>query len=141
VSDTRRALLGGALAAGALAAQTPEKKVHYRGEPPKTTPLFPGAVTYGNLVYISGHGVATGGIKEQTARVLDEIEQMLEKAGSSMRKALKVGIYLTDIRNYAEMNEVYLGRFGPEPPARTCLAVAAIPLRGCLVEIEVTAYI
>lgn len=141
MENTRRSMLGAALAAGALAADAPVKKLHFRRERPKTTPLFPSAVSYGNLVFISGHGVAEGDIKAQTSRVLDEIGQMLQQAGSSMQKALKVTVYLNDIRNYAEMNEVYLGRFGPEPPARTCVAVASIPLRGCMVEMDVIAYV
>jgi 2-iminobutanoate/2-iminopropanoate deaminase len=52
---------------------------------------------------------------------------------------VKCNVYLSDIAHYAEMNEAYRGRFGGQPPARTTVAVAAIPLKGCLVEIEVTA--
>jgi enamine deaminase RidA (YjgF/YER057c/UK114 family) len=50
-------------------------------------------------------------------------------------------VYLADIRDYAEMNEVYRGRFGADPPSRTTLAIANIPLKDCLVEIDCTAYI
>jgi enamine deaminase RidA (YjgF/YER057c/UK114 family) len=81
------------------------------------------------------------GIKAQTKKLLDEIEKILQMAGSSMQKVLKCNVYLADIRDYAEMNEVYRGRFGADPPARTTLAIANIPLKDCLVEIECTAYI
>lgn len=56
-----------------------------------------------------------------------------------MRMALKGDVFLRRIEDFAAMNEVYLGRFGAEPPARTTVAVAGIPLEGCLVEIEVIA--
>jgi enamine deaminase RidA (YjgF/YER057c/UK114 family) len=52
---------------------------------------------------------------------------------------LKCNVYLRHLEDYAAMNEVYRGRFGAEPPVRTTIAVAGIPLDGCLVEIEVIA--
>ena len=55
------------------------------------------------------------------------------------RKALKCNVFLRHLEDYAAMNEVYRGRFGPEPPVRTTVAVAGIPLDGCLVEIEIIA--
>jgi len=146
MKKSRRNLLGAALGAAALAPsaspQAPEKKVYFRGPKPKSTPLFPSAVTFGNMVFVSGHGVNNvAGAKAQTTRVLDEIEQILKGVGSSMGQVLKCNVYLSDIRNFAEMNEAYLGRFGPEPPARTTVEVANIPLKDCLVEIECIAYI
>ena len=147
MEDTRRDMIGAVLAAGVMApaagAQAPlEKKVHFRGPRPEKTPLFPSAVTYGNLVVVSGHGVNdVAGARAQTKKTLDQIEEILEKVGSSMRKVLKCNVYLTDIRDLAEMNEAYLGRFGPEPPVRTTLEVSNIPLKDCIVEIECIAYI
>jgi reactive intermediate/imine deaminase len=146
MKKSRRKILGAALGAGALAvpaqAQAPQKKLHFRGPKPEGVPLFPSAVSYGNMVYISGHGTnSVPGIREQTRKVLDDIKQILESAGSSMEKVLKCNVYLNDIRDYAAMNEVYRGSFGEAPPARTTLAIANIPLPGCLVEIEMTAYI
>jgi len=59
-----------------------------------------------------------------------------------MQKVLKVNVYLNDIKDYAGMNEVYLGRFGSEPPVRTTVAVAAGGVPGnSLVEIDCIAYI
>ena len=103
-------------------------------------PLYSEVITHGNTVYISGHGVNTSSdIRKQTAAVLDRIEKCLQTAGTSMRNVLKCNVYLRHLEDYAAMNEVYRGRFGPEPPVRTTLAVAGIPLDGCLVEIEVIA--
>ncbi len=63
-------------------------------------------------------------IKAHTEIVLKELEKELVKAGSSMDKVLKVTVFLNDIADYKGMNEVYKGRFGPNPPVRTTVAVA-----------------
>jgi enamine deaminase RidA (YjgF/YER057c/UK114 family) len=148
MNKTRRTLLGAAAGAGALAAPlataapaNSKKQVHYVREKPKGTPLFPSATSYGDLVFVSGHGVNdVHDVAEQTRRVLDEVRQALESAGSSMQNALKCNVYLADIRDYAAMNEAYRGSFGDDPPARTTIGIAAIPLPGCKVEIEVIAH-
>lgn len=145
MTTTRRrawkAAAAAALAAPAAAA-TSAKKVHYRGAKPETTPLYSPAVSYGNLLFISGRGVNdVEGIKAQTTRVLDEIQKALESAGSSMEKVLKCNVYLADLNDYAAMNEAYRGRFGAEPPVRTTVAVSGIPLKGAVVEIDVMAHI
>jgi enamine deaminase RidA (YjgF/YER057c/UK114 family) len=135
----------GALAAPAAAAQSStngrKKTVHHRGAKPTGTPLYSEIISYGDLVFISGHGTnKVGGIREQTAYVLDEIDKCLQTAGSSMKNALKCNVYLAKLDDYKAMNEVYLGKFGTEPPVRTTVAVAGIPLEGALVEIEVVAH-
>ena len=55
---------------------------------------------------------------------LKELEKELIKAGSSMEKVVKVNVYLDDIKDYKEMNDVFRGRFGKNPPVRTTVAVA-----------------
>lgn len=143
----RRKMLTGvtgvAAAAAAAQAQTgPEKKVHRRGPKPKQAPLFNGAVSYGNLLFIAGKGAHyPGDIKEHTKTVLDEIERELKNAGSSMDKVLKCNVYLHDLKDYAQMNEVFRGRFGEEPPVRTTIAAAGGIPGNSLVEIDVIAYI
>lgn len=125
----------------------PAKKVHYRGgkkperKPDQPPPLFSGAVSYGNLLYIAGKGAHyQGDIKQHTKTVLDEIEKELVNAGSSMDKVLKCNVYLANGADYQAMNEVFRGRFGEEPPVRTTIAAAWIP-GDSLVEIDVIAYI
>ena len=131
-----------ALPAGAEAqtrpAGAPVKKVHWSGgKPPEKTPLFSGVVSYGNLVFISGIGAHfEGDIKAHTKHVLDEIQKRLESVGSSMTKVLKVNVYLNDLKDYAGMNEMFLGRFGPEPPVRTTIAAAGGIPGNSLVEID-----
>jgi enamine deaminase RidA (YjgF/YER057c/UK114 family) len=72
---------------------------------------------------------------------LNEIKKKLEECGSSMDKALKVNVYLNDLKDYAAMNEVFKGRFGENPPVRTTVAPAGGIPGDSLVEIDVIAYI
>ncbi len=125
------------------AGDKPVKKVHYAsGKMPEKTPLFNGVVSYGNLVFISGIGAHfEGDIKAHTKHVLDEIQKNLERVGSSMEKVLKVNVYLNDLKDYAGMNEMFLGRFGPEPGVRTTIAAAGGIPGNSLVEIDCIAYI
>ena len=140
----------GAAAAAAVAATTatvsaqgekPVKKVHYRnGRTPEKPPLFNGTVSYGNLVFIAGVGYhQEGDIKVHTKAVLDQIQEQLESVGSSMEKVLKCNVYLNDLKDYAGMNEMFQGRFGPEPPVRTTIAAAGGIPGNSLVEIDVIA--
>jgi 2-iminobutanoate/2-iminopropanoate deaminase len=155
--SNRRAFLkkGPALAAAAAVAGSadvlaqgtttdkPTKKVHYAsGKPPEKTPLFNGVVSYGNLVFLSGIGAHfEGDIKAHTKHVLDEMQNNLERVGSSMEKVLKVNVYLNDLKDYAGMNEMFLGRFGAEPGVRTTIAAAGGIPGNSLVEIDCIAYI
>ncbi len=145
MKSTRRTLIAAAplfaaQAAEAAPASPAPKRVYYPSGKPKSTPLYSEVVSSGNFVFVSGHGVNTApGVREQTAAVLDYIEGALHSAGTSMKNAVKCNVFLRHLEDYAAMNEVYLGRFGPEPPVRTTVAVAGIPLEGCLVEIELIA--
>lgn len=141
----RRAFLAGAaavVAAPAQAAEKPAKKVVWTGgRKPDKTPLFSPVVTFGDLVFISGIGAHfAGDIKAHTAHVLNEIEQRLKEAGSLMEKVLKVNVYLNDLKDYKAMNEVFLGRFGAEPPVRTTIAAAGGIPGDSLVEIDCIAH-
>ena len=150
-TNRRRFIGSGATVAAAVTAaavpvaaqEKPVKKVHYRnGVKPEKTPLFNGTVSYGNLLFIAGVGYhSEGDIKVHTKNVLDQIQQQLERVGSSMEKVLKCNVYLNDLKDYAGMNEMFLGRFGDEPPVRTTIAAAGGIPGNSLVEIDVIAYI
>jgi len=128
-------------AAEAQSAQASKKVWWSGGKAPEKPPLFSGMVSYGNLLFLSGVGAHfEGDIKAHTKHVLDEIQKQLESAGSSMNKVLKAQVYLADLKDYAQMNEEFQGRFGPEPPVRTTVSVAGVPGKS-LVEIDVIAYI
>jgi 2-iminobutanoate/2-iminopropanoate deaminase len=148
---TRRRFLTAALPALALAApaaaqspgSTAQVRRVYRRPTQNPPPPYSSELSYGNLVFISGKGVGAGfqgDIKAQATRVLDQVEESLKAAGSSMDKVLKVNVYLSDIRNFEGMNEVYRPRFGPEPPVRTTIGGVDMP-DGGLVEIDCIAYI
>lgn len=138
-----KAAVGLAAVPGVAAAQsTATKKVHYKGEKPARAPLFSGAVSYGNLLFIAGKGAHfKGDITAHTKHVLDEVQKELENAGSSMDKVLKCNVYLNDLKDYKEMNAAFLGRFGDSPPVRTTIAAAGGIPGDSLVEIDVIAYI
>jgi 2-iminobutanoate/2-iminopropanoate deaminase len=113
--------------------------------PPAKGPYSPAIVANG-LVFVSGQGpidpasgeVVRGDIQTQTKLVLQNIEVILEEAGSSLGKALKTTVYLADIADFAAMNEVYATFFTSAPPARTTIQAAALPL-GIDVEVDVIA--
>jgi 2-iminobutanoate/2-iminopropanoate deaminase len=133
----------GEAAAQAAAGEKPVKKVLWNnGKRPEKQALFSPAVSYGNLLFISGIGAHfEGDIKAHTKHVLDEVEKKLVAAGSSMEKVLKVNVYLNDLKDYAGMNEMFLGRFGPDPGVRTTVACAGGIPGNSLVEIDCIAYI
>ena len=150
-NSNRRRFLGKGLAGAAAATvaavpvsaqEKANKKVLWKdGKRPEKTPLFSSTVAYGNLLFIAGVGAHfQGDIKAHTKSVLDSIQAQLEAAGSSMEKVLKCNVYLADLKDYTAMNEVFLGRFGPEPPVRTTIAAAGVP-GNSLVEIDVIACI
>ena len=105
------------------------------------------AMIVGNLVFTSGQipldpetGAMIGNnITEQTHRVCQNLEAVLTEAGSSLTCAVKTVCYLSDMENFAAFNEVYAQYF-TEKPARSCVAVKALP-KGALVEVEVIAEI
>jgi 2-iminobutanoate/2-iminopropanoate deaminase len=94
------------------------------------------AVRANGFVFVSGQGpvdpktgeVFRGDIKQQTRMVLESIRAILEAARSSMTKVVKTNVYLADIANFTAMNEVYAGFFPAEPPARTTIQAAKLPL-------------
>ena len=79
-----------------------------------------------------------GGIREQTERVLQNLEAVLAGAGSSMQKVVKTTVFLVDMQDFTAMNEIYAKHFGDHKPARSTVAVSGLP-RGVRVEIEVVA--
>lgn len=117
--------------------ETSEEKQVFNVVPDQEVPLFSGAVKHGGLVFIAGKGAHfEGDIKAHTKHVLDELEKELKNAGSSMDKVLKVNVYLHDLNDYKEMNEVYRGRFGKNPPVRTTVATYGGVPGDSLVEID-----
>lgn len=113
---------------------------------PKAIGPYSQAIQTGNLVFTSGQvaidpaigKLVEGGIKEQTHRVMENLKALLEAAGSDFSRVVKATVFLDDIGNFAQFNEVYGEYFSSEPPARSAFQVAALPL-GAMVEIEMVA--
>jgi len=104
---------------------------------------FSTAVRVGNLLYLSGmignrpgtRELADTGIAGQTRQALENIKGVLTGAGSSLDRAVKCTVFLTDIRDYQAMNAVYATYFPKDPPARSTVAGSGLAL-GARVEIE-----
>ena len=79
-----------------------------------------------------------GGIAEQTTRALENLRAILKQAGSDFSQVVKTTVFLVDMADFTPMNEIYGRAFGQHRPARSTVAVAALP-RGARVEIEVIA--
>ena len=95
--------------------------------------------TAGQVGFDPGTGeLVDGGIGEQTRQVLQNIRAILEAGGSSLAQVVKTTVFLVDMADFAAMNEVYAEAFGTHRPARSTVAVAALP-RGARVEIEAVA--
>jgi 2-iminobutanoate/2-iminopropanoate deaminase len=82
--------------------------------------------------------LVTGGIAEQTTRALENLRAVLKAAGSGLDQVVKTTVFLVDMADFSEMNEVYGRVFGAHRPARSTVAVAALP-KGARVEIDVIA--
>ncbi len=118
-----------------------------------STPLAPAAigpysqaVAHGDLIWLSGQiplhpqtgQLVDGGIDVQTTRVLDNIQAVLDAAGSSLASVVKTTVFLTDMNDFPVVNEIYGRYFTGTEPARSTVQVAALP-RGARIEIEVVA--
>ena len=123
-----------------------EKEVIISDELPAPKGPYSPAIRAGGFVFVSGQGpidpatgeVVKGDVQQQTRLVLENVHAILGAAGSSLDKVVKTNVYLSDIANFAAMNEVYATFFTAEPPARTTIQAAALPL-GIDVEIDVIA--
>ena len=106
------------------------------------------AVKAGGFIYVSGqipidpvtNQTVLGDVKAETRQVLSNIQRILEGCGATMADVIKCGVFLADVKDFAAMNEVYAEFFGEAKPARTTIAVAALPLQGAKVEIDAVAY-
>jgi 2-iminobutanoate/2-iminopropanoate deaminase len=115
---------------------------------PKAIGPYSQATVANGMVYTAGQiafdpitmEIVTGGIREQTERVLANLQAVLKAAGSDFSKVVKTTVFLVDMADFTVMNEVYATAFGSHKPARSTVAVAALP-RGVRVEIDVVAIV
>ena len=113
---------------------------------PKAIGPYSQAIKSNGFVFASGQipldpaamQVVEGGIREQTKRVMENLRAVLDAAGSSLERVVKTTVYLKDLGDFAEMNEVYGSFFADTPPARSTVEVSRLP-RDVRVEIDVIA--
>jgi len=113
---------------------------------PKAIGPYSQAIKSNGFVFASGQipldpatmQIVEGGIREQTERVMNNLGAVLQAAGSSLERVVKTTVYLKDLTDFVEMNEVYGSFFQETPPARSTVEVARLP-RDVRVEIDVIA--
>ena len=113
----------------------------------KPTPVLSPGAKVGDFVYTAGQvGVdpetgelAGPEIAEQTRQVMENLKMVLEAGGSSMDKVFKCLVFITDMKDFQAMNEVYKTYFTGNKPARSCVQVAALASPDMIVEIEAIA--
>ena len=104
------------------------------------------AVRTNGLVFLSGQvgldpqtkKLVEGGVRPQTTQAFKNLQLVLESAGKSFDNVVRVGVYLTSISDFVAMNEIYATYFAEPYPARTTIAVSALPLGAC-VEVDMVA--
>jgi 2-iminobutanoate/2-iminopropanoate deaminase len=117
-------------------------------EAPAAIGPYSQAIKVGNLIFTSGQipidpasgQIVAGGVAEQTARVMANLQAVLTAAGAGLDDVVKTTVYIKDMDGFGIINEVYNRYFTKEPPARSCVEVARLP-KDVLVEIEAVAVV
>jgi len=123
------------------------KKIISTTSAPQAIGPYSQAIMIGDLLFTSGQialrpdgSFNDGDIKEQTTQVLTNLNAVLTEAGCGFANVVKTTVFLSDMDNFAPMNEVYASFFGDSKPARSTVAVKTLP-KNALVEIECVASI
>ncbi len=122
------------------------KRIISSPKAPKAVGPYSQAVEANGMLFVSGQlpidvntgEFVSGGVKEQAHQVLKNIEYILSEAGYTFDNVIKSTVYLTDMANFLDMNDVYAQYFKEPYPARVAFAVVGLP-KGALVEIDVVA--
>jgi 2-iminobutanoate/2-iminopropanoate deaminase len=122
------------------------RKVITSDNAPKSIGPFSQAIQAGDFIFVSGQGafvpatgkLVEGGIKEQTRQVIENIRIIVEAAGSSLNRVVKVSVFITDWKYFSEMNEAYAEFFKSDPPARSTIQGQRFP-EGHLIAMEAIA--
>jgi 2-iminobutanoate/2-iminopropanoate deaminase len=120
-----------------------ERSIIHTGDAPEAVGPYSQAVRHGDLLFCSGQiplDPSTGELVKldasgQARRCLENLEAVCRAAGASLADAVRCTVYLTDMADFARVNDVYAEFFGDEPPARVAIQAAGLP-RGADVEID-----
>ena len=124
-----------------------KKKQIQTTQAPSAIGPYSQAIRIGEFLYTSGQialnpenmEMMNGAIEEETEWVLKNLEAILKADGMSLAHVIKTTVYLTDLREFSRVNQVYEKFFGETKPARACVQVAALP-KGAKVEIDAIAH-
>ena len=119
--------------------------IHTENAPAAIGP-YSQAVKAGNLLFVSGQvpfvpetmEIVEGDVKAQTAQSLKNLQAILKEAGADFSNVVKTTVFIKDMNEFAQINEVYAEYFGENKPARACVEVARLP-KDVIVEIELIA--
>lgn len=118
------------------------KKVIVSENAPKAIGPYSSAISVGNMLFVSGQipvnpktGDMPADIKEQANQSLTNLKALVEEAGYTLADVVKTTVFLADINDFAQVNEVYASYFSEPFPTRSCVAVKDLP-KGAKVEIE-----
>lgn len=122
------------------------KEIVFTEKAPAAIGPYSQAIAFDRLLFTSGQiplvpatgEVAAGGVKEQAEQALENLKAVLEAGGASLSSVVKTTCFIADMGDFAVFNEVYTRYFGDAVPARSCVAVKALP-KGVLVEVEAIA--
>lgn len=122
------------------------REVIATNDAPKAIGPYSQAIRANGFIFLSGQTpidpatqeMVSGGVPEQTERVLRNLEGVLKQAGSSLEKVVRCGVFLKDMNDFGAMNAVYAKFFPNNPPARSTIQAARLP-KDCLVEIDAIA--
>lgn len=122
-----------------------DKIIHTENAPAAIGPYSQGIIANG-LIFTSGQipldpvssELISGTFKDEVERVIKNIEAILLEGGSSLNKLIKLTVFITDLKLFAELNEVFINYFPDHQPARSAVEVSALPL-GARIEIEAVA--
>ena len=106
----------------------------------KTVGPYTPVVRAGDLLFVSGQVGIVDGIEAQAAQALANLRAQVEANAATLDQVVKTTVFLTDMADFAAVNEVYCEAFGDHRPARSCVAVAALPL-GALFEVEAIVHV
>ena len=119
------------------------KKIIQTDHAPAAIGTYSQAVRVGDTVYLSGQipldpktmELVTGAIDVQIRRVFDNLDAVAKAAGGSLKDIVKLNVYLTDLGNFAKVNEIMAAHFTQPYPARAAVGVSALP-KGAQVEVD-----
>jgi 2-iminobutanoate/2-iminopropanoate deaminase len=122
------------------------RQVILSAEAPQPLSVYSQAIQSGSLLFLAGQipldpatgELVSGSIALETERIMQNLSAVLSAAGASLKNVVKTTVYLTNMGDFGEFNEAYARHFPSAPPARTTVAVAALP-KGVRIEIEAIA--